>query len=262
MWEKIELSDSDWKGKFCIVTGVASGIGAATAAALLLQGAKVLGIDKLEEREFLSRSKGISNVNYKKCDLSSPQEIEEVIGTLTGEKLAALFNVAAIPSNGLGINELSVEQWDLVIAVNLRSVFLLSKHALPLFQANSGGTIVNVSSVHAFASMKNHSAYAASKGGLNSLTSQMALELNPLGMRVVGVAPGSINTPMTTKDLQSDREVLERLGFSTDGRSIGHVGEPEEIAEILIWIASQKASFINGTTITADAGLLARLTFE
>lgn len=255
-------SDSDWKDKFCIVTGVASGIGAATATALVLQGARVFGLDKLEESEFRSKPQATSKITYKKCDLSSPEEIEQVLLTLKGEKLSALFNVAATPSNGLGIDKLSVEQWDLVLAVNLRSVFLLSKYALPLFQANSGGTIVNVSSVHAFASMKNHAAYAASKGGLNALTSQLALELNPLGIRVVGVAPGSINTPMTTKDLKGDREILERLGFPTDGKSIGHVGEPEEIAEILIWVASRKASFINGTTITADAGLLARLTFE
>lgn len=255
-------SDSDWKDKFCIVTGVASGIGAATATALILQGAKVFGLDKVDESEYRSKSQANSKITYKKCDLSSPEEIEESIRNLSGERLSALFNVAAAPSNGLGIDELSVEQWDLILSVNLRSVFLLSKYALPLFHANSGGTIVNVSSVHAFASMKNHSAYAASKGGLNALTSQLALELNPLGIRVVGVAPGSINTPMTTKDLNVDREILERLGFPTDGKSIGHVGKPEEIAEILVWIASKKASFINGTTITADAGLLARLTYE
>lgn len=252
----------DWKDKFCVVTGVASGIGAATAKSLANQEARVLGLDRLDESEFRTKASGLSKIEYKKCDLSSPKEIEQVFGAISREKLSALFNVAAMPSHGLGISELSVEQWDQVLAVNLRAVFLLSKFSLPLFKSNSGGTIVNVSSVHAFASMKNHAAYAASKGGLNSLTSQLALELNPLGVRVVAVAPGSINTPMTTKDLAKDRKLLEDLGFPTDGKSIGHVGQPEEIAEILIWIASPKASFINGTTITADAGLLARLAYE
>jgi NAD(P)-dependent dehydrogenase (short-subunit alcohol dehydrogenase family) len=110
--------------------------------------------------------------------------------------------------------------------------------------------------------MKNHAAYAASKGGVNSLTGQLALELNPLNIRVVGVAPGSVRTPMTTNDIERDKSLLEELGFPTDGRSIGHVGEPEEIAEVLLWSASSAASFVNGTVITADAGLLARLTFE
>lgn len=253
---------SDWQGKFCVVTGVASGIGAATADLLTSKGARVLGLDKISENDYRSRSASNAKVTYQSCDLESPLEIEQAFLNIAGEKLSALFNVAAMPTHGLEIRELSVEQWDQVLSVNLRSVFLTIKHAIPLFEANGGGSVLNVSSVHAFASMKNHVAYAASKGGLNSLTSQLALELNPLRIRVVAVAPGSINTPMTTNNLANDRKLLEKLGFPTDGKSIGHVGKPEEIAEILVWIASPRASFINGTTIVADAGLLSRLTYE
>lgn len=251
-----------WKEKFCIVTGAASGIGAATLKLLEEQGSSVLGLDKQEPSKFYEVIPQSERIQYRKCDLANPIEIERVFDEFSHQKLSALFNIAALPSNGLGISSLSVEQWDAVINVNLRAVFLTSKFALPLFKNNQGGCIVNVSSVHAFASMRNHSAYAASKGGVNSLTSQLALELNPLGIRVVGVAPGSVRTPMTTKDLEKDRSLLEKLGFPTDGESIGHVGEPEEIAEVLIWSASPAASFVNGTVITADAGLLARLTFE
>lgn len=255
-------ADSQWQNKFCVVTGVASGIGAATAALLTSQGARVFGLDKVSEQDYQSSKVVNSKVVYRSCDLGSSSEIEQAFQQIASERLSALFNVAAMPTHGVGIRELTVEQWDRVLSVNLRSVFLTIKHAIPLFEANGGGSVVNVSSVHAYASMKNHAAYAASKGALNSLTSQLALELNPLGIRVVAVAPGSINTPMTTKDLVSDSKLLEELGFPTDGKSIGHVGKPEEIAEILTWVASPKASFINGTTIVADAGLLSRLTFE
>jgi NAD(P)-dependent dehydrogenase (short-subunit alcohol dehydrogenase family) len=251
-----------WNGKFCIVTGAASGIGNATLQLLVNMGAIVLGIDRKDPNEFKINAPRGEQVHYRKCDLSNPEQIWEVFQEFKEYKLEALFNVAALPSNGLGISDLSVGQWDEVINVNLRAVFLTSKFSLPLFKNNGGGCIVNVSSVHAFASMKNHAAYAASKGGVNSLTGQLALELNPLNIRVVGVAPGSVRTPMTTNDIERDKSLLEELGFPTDGRSIGHVGEPEEIAEVLLWSASSAASFVNGTVITADAGLLARLTFE
>lgn len=253
---------SQWQNKFCVVTGVASGIGAATASLLTSQGARVFGLDKVSENDYQSSRVVNSKVTYRSCDLVSSSEIDQAFQQIAGEKLSALFNIAAMPTHGVGIRDLTVEQWDRILSVNLRSVFLTIKHAIPLFEANGGGSVVNVSSVHAYASMKNHAAYAASKGALNSLTSQLALELNPLGIRVVAVAPGSIDTPMTTKDLASDSKLLEELGFPTDGKSIGHVGKPEEIAEILTWVASPKASFINGTTIVADAGLLSRLTFE
>jgi len=253
---------SEWNQKFCIVTGAASGIGETTFRMLLDLGASVLGLDRNEPREILKNKKFKAQAHFRKCDLSDPDQILDVFEEFKDSELKALFNVAALPSNGLSISNLSVQEWDQILNVNLRAVFLTSKYSLPLFKNNNGGCIVNVSSVHAFASMRNHSAYAASKGGVNSLTAQLALELNPLNIRVVGVAPGSIKTPMTTKDFENDKLQLEKLGFPTDGLGIGHVGEPDEIAEVLLWSASSAASFVNGTVITADAGLLARLTFE
>jgi NAD(P)-dependent dehydrogenase (short-subunit alcohol dehydrogenase family) len=251
-----------WDGQFCIVTGAASGIGLATATLLSNNGATVLGLDISENID--SRTKVFTDHKnqYRKCDLANPEEIEKVFAEFKNSKLAALFNVAGMPTNGLGIEETSVNDWDRIINVNLRAVFLTSKYSLPLFKKNSGGCIVNVSSVHAYATMKNHAAYAASKGGMNSLTTELAIELNPQSIRVVGVAPGSIRTPMTTTDLVRDADLLNSLGFPTDGKSIGHVGEPEEIARILMWSASPEASFITGTTIQADGGLLSRLGYE
>lgn len=249
-----------WLGKSCFVTGTASGIGLATSRRLLDLGANVYGIDKVSEEEFRTNFPELSKVFFFSCDLSNPNEIKKVFGDLEDVPISALFNIAAVPAIGKSIIDLSVDEWDQLMAVNLRSIFLTSKYALPLFELSNGGAIVNVSSVHAYATMENHSAYAASKGGVNALTAELALELNHLNIRVTAVAPGSINTPMTTKDISQDKEHLESLGFPTDGKGIAHVGRPEEIAEALIWLASPNASFINGTTLIADAGLLARLT--
>ena len=251
-----------WGGQFCIVTGAASGIGLATAQLLSSNGATVLGLDRSDNAGTSANVFAEGNNHYRKCDLSVPAEIEKVFAEFKTSKLAALFNVAGLPTNGLGIEETSVSDWDRIINVNLRAVFLTAKYSLPLFKNNGGGAIVNVSSVHAYSTMKNHAAYAASKGGINSLTTELAIELNPQSIRVVGVAPGSIRTPMTTTDLKRDSELLNSLGFPTDGKSIGHVGEPEEIARILTWCASSEASFITGTTIQADGGLLSRLGYE
>ena len=251
-----------WDGQFCIVTGAASGIGLATSKLLSSNGATVLGLDRSDNAGTSANVFAEGNNHYRKCDLSVPAEIEKVFAEFKTSKLAALFNVAGLPTNGLGIEETSVSDWDRIINVNLRAVFLTSKYSLPLFKNNGGGSIVNVSSVHAYSTMKNHAAYAASKGGMNSLTTELAIELNPQSIRVVGVAPGSIRTPMTTTDLKRDSELLNSLGFPTDGKSIGHVGEPEEIARILTWCASSEASFITGTTIQADGGLLSRLGYE
>jgi NAD(P)-dependent dehydrogenase (short-subunit alcohol dehydrogenase family) len=251
-----------WEGQFCIVTGAASGIGLATAKLLSDSGATVLGLDRSEDAGTSTNVFAEGNNFYRKCDLSVPEEIEKVFAEFKNSKLAALFNVAGLPTNGVGIEETSVSDWDRIFNVNLRAVFLTAKYSLPLFKNNGGGAIVNVSSVHAYSTMKNHAAYAASKGGMNSLTTELAIELNPQSIRVVGVAPGSIRTPMTTTDLKRDAEVLNSLGFPTDGKSIGHVGEPEEIARILTWCASPEASFITGTTIQADGGLLSRLGYE
>ena len=251
-----------WGGQFCIVTGAASGIGLATAQLLSSNGATVLGLDRSDNAGTSANLFAEGNNHYRKCDLSVPAEIEKVFAEFKTSKLAALFNVAGLPTNGLGIEETSVSDWDRIINVNLRAVFLTAKYSLPLFKNNGGGAIVNVSSVHAYSTMKNHAAYAASKGGMNSLTTELAIELNPQSIRVVGVAPGSIRTPMTTTDLKRDSELLNSLGFPTDGKSIGHVGEPEEIARILTWCASSEASFITGTTIQADGGLLSRLGYE
>lgn len=256
-------SDDEWFGKFCVVTGAASGIGAATTLKLAKLGARVLALD-IDEVKLLNSVQSLpenlqSFVIPRICDISSEAEVSALFLSFRTESLSALLNIAALPSPGISIEEMTTDLWDRIMSVNVKGVFLMTKYSLPLFRNNQTGVIVNTSSVHAIASTKNMSAYAASKGALISLTTQLSLDLVGDRVRVVGIAPGSVNTPMTTLDLQSDSARLNALGFPTDGYSLGHVGEPEEIAEAIIWVASSKASFVNGTTIIVDGGLLAKL---
>jgi 3-oxoacyl-[acyl-carrier protein] reductase len=255
-------NNSELLKKFCIVTGGASGIGAATVQLLAQRGATVIALDlnssELEKKTDALKSEP-GKVHGRHCDLSDEASIRRIFDEFSTISLEALFNIAALPSPGLDISQLESTEWDRIMDVNCKSIFLTSKYALPLFINNKHGVIVNTTSVHAYASAPNMSVYAASKGAVISLTTQLALELNKYKIRVVGIAPGSVNTPMTTLDLEKDREKLLQLGLSTDGYSIGHVGDPFEIAEALLWIATPKASFVNGTTLVVDGGLLSRL---
>jgi len=266
MVNKIQTDDSKAQSTenqgFYIVTGAASGIGAATLRLLLDRGASVLGLDI--DLNGMKKNVGDLEVTrrrvfLRKCDLSKEADITKVFKEFHEYSLTALLNIAAVLSSDSSIADLPTSTWDRVLNVNARGIFLTSKYALPLFKNAGGGVIVNVSSVHAYGSMPNNSAYAASKGAVVALTAELALELNSRNIRVVGVAPGAVRTPMTTSDIKKDGARLRALGFPTDGKSIGHVGEPEEIAEALIWISSPAASFVNGTTLVVDGGLLARL---
>jgi NAD(P)-dependent dehydrogenase (short-subunit alcohol dehydrogenase family) len=119
--------------------------------------------------------------------------------------------------------------------------------------------IVNTTSVHAFATMDRCAAYAASKGAIVALTRQMAIDLAPDGIRVVAVAPGSVDTPLTRAELARRGQTVQEAGFAADARSLGRVCRPQEIAEVVAWLASGAAGAVNGSTVIADAGLLASL---
>jgi NAD(P)-dependent dehydrogenase (short-subunit alcohol dehydrogenase family) len=146
-----------------------------------------------------------------------------------------------------------------LLTVNVMAVFRLGRHAIPELRRNGGGVIVNTTSVHAFATMDRCAAYAASKGAIVALTRQMAIDLAPDGIRVVAVAPGSVDTPLTRAELARRGQTVQEAGFAADARSLGRVCRPQEIAEVVAWLASGAAGAVNGSTVIADAGLLASL---
>ncbi len=165
------------------------------------------------------------------------------------------------------IIETSVEEWDMVMASNLRSVFLGARLAFPLLKAAGGGAIVNVSSVHAVATSANIAAYAASKGGLLALTRAMAIEFAPENIRVNAILPGAVDTPMLRAGLQRGHvaggTVLDRLENLARKTVNGRVGQPEEIANCIYFLAdNSQSSFMTGQAMIVDGGATARLSTE
>ncbi|HEY5649146.1 MAG TPA: SDR family oxidoreductase, partial [Nitrospiria bacterium] len=232
-----------------LITGIAGGIGKATAGAFSRAGWEIIGVDR--EKEGVG-----SEVNrFFHGDLSDPVFTEGLFDEISAGdiSLRALVNNAAIQISK-PFTATSTEDWNRLMDTNLNSVFRITRKAIPLFPA-TGGTIVNVSSVHASATSVNISAYAASKGALSALTRALAVELAEKGIRVNAVAPGAVDTKMLREGLVRGHlgsgrveEALKELS----GRTVmGRIGRPEEIAEAILFLSDDKrSSFITGQVIT------------
>jgi meso-butanediol dehydrogenase / (S,S)-butanediol dehydrogenase / diacetyl reductase len=222
-------------GKVAVVTGSAGGIGGAVAAAFAGVGAEVVELDR------------------EQADLTRPDEIEAFFAKL--ERVDLLFNGAGISGRSLGdgpVDECTLEAWNTVLATNLTSVFLCSKHAIPLLRAAGGGAIVNLSSVMGMTpgdeDFTTH-AYQVSKGGIITLTRAMAYHYGRDAIRVNAIAPGIIATPMSLR-AQSDRGIIARLPELHP--LTGDFGRPEDIAGAALYLAS--APFVTGAVLTVDGG--------
>jgi NAD(P)-dependent dehydrogenase (short-subunit alcohol dehydrogenase family) len=171
-----------------------------------------------------------------------------------------LVNAAGIIVADDRVDRLSLDDWERVQRVNVTSIFLMSRFAIPEMRRRGGGVIVNLASVHAFATMPGNAAYAASKGAIVALTRAMALDHAADGVRVVAVGPGCVDTPMSRRSaMLAGVSSLEELGFSMDPNAAGRVARPEELAEAIFWLGSDRASFVNGVTLVADGALTAAL---
>lgn len=167
-------------------------------------------------------------------------------------------NAAMCPQ--IRLTDMSLEQWNQVIMNNLTSVFLFCREVIPSMLENGGGSIVNVSSVHALATLEGYSAYSASKGGISALTRAIALDYARQNIRVNTVLPGAVHTPMlesSVKNLDTPREEIMKQW--NDSQPIGRVGQPEEIATVILFAASSENSFMTGATLVADGGMTAEL---
>jgi len=244
----MEHSTKRFENKVCLVTGGGSGIGKATAVRMAQEGGKVAILDYNEEAGNQAvqkiRSSG-GEVMYSKADTGDVQQLEAAVKTITDKwtKIDVLVNNAAMMTFK-PITEISVEEWDHVMAVNLRSVFVLCKLCLPFMQ---NGAIVNVSSVHAHETTPNVIPYATSKGGLEAFSRGISREYDSSKVRVNCVEPGAVDTPMlwNNPNIKSGIEKVE-----------GAIGKPEEIAAAICFLSSDEASFINGTVLVVDGGRL------
>jgi len=205
---------------------------------------------------------------FIQADISHPEAAEQIFEQARQftPSLDALVNNAAIQV-AKPLIETSVEEWDAVMASNLRSAFLFVKLAHPLMKAAGGGAIVNVSSVHAVQTSANIAAYAASKGGLLALTRAMAIEFAPDGIRVNAILPGAVDTPMLRAGLNrghlAGEDIHARLDNLARKTVNGRVGEPAEIAHAIYFLAdSEQSSFMTGQAMIVDGGATARLSTE
>ena len=249
--------------KTILITGAAGGVGQATVKLFHELGYRVIGVDRQSVyAEF--PADGL----FIQADISVPENLEKIIAQATqfSSTLDVLVNNAAFQVTK-PLVETTVEEWDMVMASNLRSVFLGAKLAYPLLKAEGGGAIVNVSSVHAVATSANIAAYAASKGGLLALTRAMAIEFAPDNIRVNAVLPGAVDTPMLRAGFHrgrnnetSEESQLAALAAKTVN---GRVALPEEIASVIYFLADNaQSSFITGQGLVADGGATCRLSTE
>jgi glucose 1-dehydrogenase len=249
--------------KSVLITGVAGGIGRATVVHFAEKGWRVVGVDRLPfDADFPA------NGLFIQSDISDPAALEAIFIQARGftDRLDALVNNAAMQI-AKPILDTSVEEWDAVMASNLRSVFLAAKLAYPLFKAAGGGAIVNVSSVHAVQTSANIAAYAASKGGMLALTRGMAIEFAHDNIRVNAILPGAVDTPMLRAGLNrghvSGDDVHKRLENLARKTVNGRVGKPEEIAHAIFFLADEtQSSFMTGQAMIVDGGATARLSTE
>lgn len=239
--------------KTVIVTGAARGIGKACAAAFAREGATVVLTD-IDAGACDQAAREVGGEAFK-LDVADPQAVRALVQAVEARfgRIDILVNNAGIIAAG-DILSLKLDEFDRVLGVNLRGAFVMTQAvAWGMADRADGGAIVNISSVNAQLAIPDQLAYVTSKGGLAQLTKACALALAPHGIRVNAVAPGSIMTDIL-KGVNSNAEARRRLLSRTP---LGRIGMPEEVAEIVLFLASDKASYITGETIVADGGRMA-----
>jgi NAD(P)-dependent dehydrogenase (short-subunit alcohol dehydrogenase family) len=248
-------------GKVALITGGASGIGRATAELFSREGAAVAIIDidaKAGEAAVESITQTGREAMFIPCDVTKADQCELAVHRVLERwgRLDILFNNAGVTRRAsvLGTSE---EEWDWVMAVNVKSIFLMSKAALPVMIRGGGGSIVNTASGWGLVGGKDAVSYCASKGAVIQLTKAMAVDHGPEGIRVNAVCPGDTDTPMLANEAQQLGRTHEEILADSVDRPLRRVGRPEEIASAVVYLASDAASFITGTTLVVDGGGLA-----
>jgi NAD(P)-dependent dehydrogenase (short-subunit alcohol dehydrogenase family) len=255
------LASSLLAGKIALVTGGASGIGRATSRLFAMHGAAVAVVDVSSERgpEVVRQihAEG-GRALFLRCDVSDPVQTESTVETVADQLggLHILFNNAGITCRR-SVVETPVADWDRVVAVNLRGVFLMSKFAIPHLARAGGGAIVNTGSGWGLKGGKDAAVYCATKGAVVNLTRAMALDHAAQGIRVNCICPGDTDTALLAEE---GRQLGAEPGAflrEAAARPMQRVGTPEEIAEGVLFLASDQSSFVTGTTLVVDGGGLA-----
>ena len=243
----IKERESSTGSSVAVVTGASHGIGLAVARWLLRRHYHVVAVDIRQDIKEVSARESQQMYGWQ-TDVSNPEEVAHLLQRVQEQfgRLDGLVNNAAYQVHRRGAVDETWDDWQRTLAVSLSGAFLMMKYAIPLMAQNGGGSIVNLSSIHAIRSYRHCPAYDASKSGLLGLTRQVALDYGGQGIRVNAVLPGLI--------AENDEAISPAR---THAYPVGRVGRPEDVAEVIGFLLSDAASFVSGTSISVDGGLSA-----
>lgn len=244
-------------GKVAIVTGAGSGIGKAAAKLFAAEGAKVVCADVTGAEAATAMEIGPAQATAMTVDVSKAADVKELLErtkALYG-RLDVLFNNAGIEGKQALTPDYEEEEFDRVLAVNAKGVFLGMKYGIPLMLETGGGSIINTASVAGLVGFPGLVAYTASKGAVIQMTKTAALEFAAQGVRVNAICPGVIRTPMVERFTAGQPDAEAQL---TMAEPVGRMGTPEEVAALAVFLASDESSFVTGAALPVDGGFLAR----
>ena len=244
--------------KVALVTGASFGIGRATALLFAQKGAKVVLVDWQENSETLEAITAFGGeALFIKCDVSQLSEVQKMIQKIISVygRLDFAFNNAGIEGTSASITDCTEENWDKTIGVNLKGIWGCMKYEIPEMLKNGSGVIVNCASIAGLVGFPGLPAYVASKHGVIGLTKTAALENAKLGIRINAVCPGAIKTPMIDRLTGNKKEVEDQYAAQ---EPIGRLGDPNEVANAVIWLCSDDASFVTGHAMPVDGGWTAQ----
>ena len=239
--------------KVAFITGAASGIGRAAAIAFASEGARVGIIDQssaaLKEVEESVRNAG-GEVLAITCDVSDADQVQSAVKQVVDQfgRLDVAFNNAGVENKAAPVHEIELEEWDRILGINLRGLFVCMKHELAQMVQQGSGVVINTSSGAGIRGVAGGASYASSKHAIIGLTRSAALDYARLGIRVNAVLPGNIETPMM------DRFTGGNIQKAIDLEPVGRLGKPEEIAEAVLWMASDLGGFVTGAATVVDGG--------
>lgn len=249
-------NDNRYTGKVAFVTGAANGIGRATALAFARKGASV-AIADVSEQGNQETARLIEELGGRaiaiKCDVTRAKDVQAALDKTieTFGRLDFAFNNAGVEQKNVATSEIEEAEWERIVNINLRGVFLCMKYEIPLLLKQGGGAIVNTSSGAGVIGIKGGAAYTAAKHGVIGLTKSAALDYAAQNIRVNAVAPGYIDTPMMDRFTGGTTEGQEKVIAQ---EPIGRMGQPEEIANAVIWLCSDASSFVVGHALVVDGG--------
>lgn len=253
-----------FEGKVVLVTGAGSGIGRAAALLFAGEGAAIAALDlraeSAEETAAMVVAAG-GRALALSANVAKAAEVQTAVDRAAAElgRLDVLYNNAGINSSG-SVVDATEDDWDLCFDVNVKGTFLCSRAAVPHLERAGGGAIVNQGSVAGLVAIANFAAYCAAKGAVVSLTRSMAIDLAGRGIRVNAICPGTVFTPLMEPMLiaRGDGDLQAGLAKTVVKYPIGRLGTPDEIARVALFLASEDASFVTGTIMTADGGMTAQ----